>query len=78
MVAPLGGYRRSRKLLKRCAHRHADSWADVSSADRIVACRDCDSVGRVSPAGGLVGYQASAVHPRAFIPPKIAKKASDA
>ena len=86
MTAPLGGKRRERKRLKRCAHRGAGVWRDPADDAAVVECRDCGSTARVSShhVTALVGMTKPmnetifAEHMTRKLPPRIARKAVDA
>lgn len=79
MTSPLGGKRRERKRLKRCAHRNVVSFVEASSIDDVLACRDCGSSRRIARTLMLTRELAPLDLRTEFsLPDRIARKAADA
>lgn len=76
MTAPLGGIRRDRKRLKRCAHRDTVAFVDAATVDEVVVCRSCGASTRIASRTAIF-QQFAQPRPRK-LPDRIARKATDA
>lgn len=67
VTAPLGGRRRERKRLVRCAHRRVTAGLRLPSKQYYVRCDSCGAESRYDPV----------LHERASLPERIARKVTD-
>jgi hypothetical protein len=79
MTSPLGGLRRNRKRLKRCAHNGLTVWDDPSLPAVKAACSRCGATAVVT----LDEIRSSVPTPGPYLlmermPSRIARKAADA